>query len=171
MSRRDDKYGGSEDEDQAKPVARPGRRLRREDDIGSGTADAGEKESSKEKAYSPQNNQKETDRDPPPVRQNISSKGEEAAPPKPRRRRADDQTSGGDAGGGWMSAPASNARPMINSTPEVRDGVMDEMIDPGINANQNKHFDMNKDEGGGVRLSCCALTATNNKIKIVLQRS
>lgn len=130
MSRRDDKYG---QEEEAKPT-RP-RRLRREDEeLGGNGSDY--KES--------------TLNDKPSRDSKVSSPQRESAPsdepaPKPRRRR-DPQADGG----GWMTTASGGAKPLITTTPAADDRNIDEDIpDVAIaSSNHNKHFDVNKDEGG-----------------------
>lgn len=141
MSRRDDKYA---DEEDVKPTGggRP-RRLRREDeDITDGPAEQKSSvrdEKVRDRDYSPKNSSSSINDDPAP---------------KPRRRRESAlQSDGGDSGGGggWMTG-APSTRKMSHNTPVVEDGnLYGDIPDVAVNnTNQNKHFDMNKDEGGSI---------------------
>ena len=132
FKRTDDKYGDNED---TKPSFRP-RRQRRDDE-----EPAGEKESFKETSAPKHRNSEAV---------NMMEQETSGAAPKPRRRRADDP-SGEGTGGGWMTT-ATNASRLPHNTPEVRDrGTIDSDDLPEAIADkpiQNKHFDMNNNDGG-----------------------
>jgi hypothetical protein len=157
MSRRDTK-GDEDDEQEAKPART--RRLRREDDD-----HPGDKPSTKENEPQDKDPFSERSERSAPKAERVpdrapdrppEQRAEESAPPKPRRRRADDSSGGsgqpaaGGDGGGWMNAPSAGSS-RVNNTPDLRDrDTMDDAVETDIaapNAN-NKHFDMNHNEGG-----------------------
>lgn len=136
MSRRDEKYGNDEEEE-SKPV-RP-HRLRREEEIDRDEQAEHKQSSSRDQQRVPRDRE-----DSKPTSPSRDSPALDEPAPKPRRRR--EQQS--DSGGGWMNKSAGGPR-VAHTTPAVDDREMDmdtELPDVSI-ANQNKHFDMNKDEG------------------------